>query len=89
MLVIVYRQKVIGDTKNGGIRIFVRIFGANKGRLRGFRDALRVANFFLAILCARNCIPTIKLLAISKTAKIDFFVFWEYIRVIWGGSEVL
>ena len=41
--------------------------------MRGFRGALRVSNFFVAILCARNCIPTIKLLAMSKTAKLEFF----------------
>ena len=43
------------------------------GRLRVIRCALRVPNYFVASLCVRNCIPTIKLLAISKTAKLEFF----------------
>ena len=38
-----------------------------------FRGALGVPNFFVANLCAKNCIPAIKLLAISKTAKLEFF----------------
>ena len=83
-------NKIIGDLKNCKIRIFVRIFGANKGRLRGFRGALRVPNFVLASLCARNCIPAKKLLAVSKMAKLEFlFVFLEQIRVDWGWSAVL
>ena len=51
------------------MRIFVLVFGANNGVFRG---ALRVPNFYVASLCVRNCILTIKLLAISKTAKLEF-----------------
>ena len=55
-----------------------------------FRGALRVPNFFVDSLCARNCIPTVKLLAITKTAKLELsFVFLEQIRVVWGRSAVL
>ena len=50
-----------------------------------FRGAFRVHNFFVASLCTRNCIPTIKLLAISKTAKLEYFrEFLEQIRVVLG-----
>ena len=49
-----------------------------------FRGALGVPNFFVASLCARNCIPKIKLLVISKTAILEFFVFLEQIRVVLG-----
>ena len=38
-----------------------------------FRGALRFPNFFVTSLSVRNCIPTIKLLAISKTSKIEIF----------------
>ena len=41
--------------------------------MRAFRGALGVPNFFVSSLCDRNCIPAIKLLAISKTAKLEFF----------------
>ena len=55
-----------------------------------FRGALRVPNFFLARLCARNGIPAIKLLAISKTAGLKFwFVFLEQIRIVMWCSTVL
>ena len=47
-----------------------------------FGGALGVPNFFGASLCARNCIPAIKLLAISKMAKLDFFCILEKIRVV-------
>ena len=48
-----------------------------------FRGTCIVANFFVASLCARNCVPTIKLLAISKTVKLEFsLVFLEQIRVV-------
>ena len=63
-------NKIIGDLKNGEIRIFFRIVGINKGCIGVFRGALRVPNFFVASLCARNCIPAINLLAISKTAEL-------------------
>ena len=50
-----------------------------------FGGTLRVPNFFITSLCARNCVPAIKLLAISKTAKLEFFlVFLEQIRVVLG-----
>ena len=39
-----------------------------------FRNTCIVANLFTASLCARNCIPEIKLLAISKTDEVDFFL---------------
>ena len=75
-------NKIIGDLKNGKIRIFFRIFGANKGSLGVFRGDLGVPNCFVISRRARNCIPTKKKkkkkLAISKTAKIEFFfVFSE------------
>ena len=55
-----------------------------------FRDTCIVANFFVATLCARNCIPAIKLLAVSKIAKLEFlFVSLEQIKVDWGCSVVL
>ena len=47
-----------------------------------FRGTSFVANFCIASLCARNCIPTIKLLAISETAKLEFFCILEKIRVV-------
>ena len=37
-----------------------------------FRGTCIVANFFTASLCARNGIPAIKLLAISRKAKLEF-----------------
>ena len=50
-----------------------------------FRGTGIVANIFIASLCARNCIPAIKLLAISKTAKLDFFCFFGANRGGFGG----
>ena len=50
-------NKIIGDLKNGKIRIFFRSFGANKRMLRVFRGALRFFNFFVGSLCVRNCVP--------------------------------
>ena len=38
-----------------------------------FRGALGVPNFFVTSLCARNCIPAKKSLAILKTAELEFF----------------
>ena len=38
-----------------------------------FRGTFIVANFLTYSLCATNGIPVIKLLAISKTAKLEFF----------------
>ena len=37
-----------------------------------FCGGLKFPNFFVGSLCARNCIPTIKLLAVPKTAKLEF-----------------
>ena len=51
-----------------------------------FRGALGVPNFFVTSLCTRNYIPTIKLLAISKTAKLEFFANFEG---EWGWLNVL
>ena len=60
------------------------------GSLEVFRGALGVPNYFVASLCAGNCISTTKLLAISKTAQFEImFVFLEHIRVVWGCSAVL
>ena len=42
-----------------------------------FRGALKVLNFFVVSLRARNGIPTIKLLAISKTDEVDLFAIFE------------
>ena len=42
-----------------------------------FRGTYIVGNFFLASLRTRNCIPTIKLLAIPKTEKLEFFANFE------------
>ena len=68
---------------------FFRIFGANKGSFGLFRGSLVVFNVLVASLCAGNCIPTMKLLPISKTAKIrNFFIFSEQIRVVWGFSAL-
>ena len=72
-------NKIIGNLKDGEIIIFVRILGANKGSLGVFRGALRVPNFFVASLGARNCIPTIKLSTILKTAKLEFFSFFVFV----------
>ena len=55
----------------------------------GVPRCFEVSQFFIASLCARNCIPTIKLWAISKTAKLEFlFVFLEQIRVVCRCSVV-
>ena len=78
-------NKIICDLKNGKIRIFFRIFGINKGRLGEFGGSLRVPNFSATSLFARNSNPTIELLGISKTAKLEFsFGFLEQIRVVLG-----
>ena len=51
---------------------------------------LGVANFFVITLHALNSISAIILLAILKTAKLEFLsVFFEQIRVVWGCSTVL
>ena len=50
-----------------------------------FRRALRVPNFFVVSLRARNGIPAIKLLAISETDEVDFFAIFE---CEWGWFNV-
>ena len=51
---------------------------------------LGVANFFVITLHALNSISAIILLAILKTAKLEFlFVFFEQIRVVWVCSACL
>ena len=78
VLEMVFRQKIIGDLKNGEIRFFFVFLEQIRVVLGVFRGALGVPNFFVVSLCARNCIPAIKLLAISKTAKLEFFsYFWS------------
>ena len=47
-----------------------------------FHDTCIVVNFFIVSLCARNCTPAIKLLVISKTAKLELFSFLEQIRAV-------
>ena len=50
-----------------------------------FRGTYIVVNSFVTSLCARNCILTINLLAISKTAVLEFiFIFLDSIRVVGG-----
>ena len=68
---------MIGDIKNGEIRIFFVFLEQIRAVLGVFRGALRVPNFFVVSLRARNCIPAIKLLAISKTDQVDFFAIFE------------
>ena len=67
---------MIGDLKNGEIRIFFLLLEQIRAVLGVLRGALRVPNFFVASLRARNCIPAIKLLAISKTVKLEFFSYF-------------
>ena len=40
------------------------------------RGTCIIPNSFVACLCGENCIPAIKLLAISKTAKLEFFLIF-------------
>ena len=68
----------MGDLRNGKIRIFLVFLEQIRVVLGVFRGTCIIANFFTASLCATNGIPGIKLLAISKTAKLDFFsYFWS------------
>ena len=46
-----------------------------RGGLGVFRGAWEVINFSVAVLHALNCISAIKLLAISKTTELEFFIF--------------
>ena len=70
-------NKIIGDLKNGEIRIFFVFSEQIRAVLGVFRGALWVLNSFVVNLRARNVIPAIKLLAISKTDKVDFFAIFE------------
>ena len=79
----------MNDLKNGKIRIFfifldtIRVVWPSSAELWGFLI------FYVASLCTINCIPTIKLMAISKTAKLELlFLFFEQIRVVSGCYEV-
>ena len=67
-------HKIIGDLKNGEIRIFYVFLEQIRAVFGVFRGALRVLNFFVVSLRPRNGIPAIKLLAISKTDEVDFFL---------------
>ena len=51
-----------------------------------FHGTCIVANFFIAGLCARNCIPAIKLLAISKTARLEFFRIFAINKGVFRGA---
>ena len=62
--------KLLAISKMVKLEFFFRIFGVNQGSLGVFHGALSVPNIFVASLWAKNCIPTIKLVAISKTAKL-------------------
>ena len=70
-------NKIIGGLKFGEIGIIFVFLERIRAVLGVFRGACIVANFFTASLCARNCIPGIKLLAISKTDEVDFFAVFE------------
>ena len=55
-----------------------------------FHGALGITNFFVCTWHALNFISAIKLLAKSKTAKLNlFFVFFEQVRVVLGYFAVL
>ena len=64
------RNKNIGDLKTEE-QYFLPFFAVKGVVLRG---AWNVPNFLVATLYALNCIPTIKLLAISKTTELEFFL---------------
>ena len=59
-------------------QFFFCIFGVNKCSLGVFRGALGVSNFFVTSLCAKNCIPAIKLLCDLKNG--DIRIFLSYFR---------
>ena len=69
-------NNIIGDLKNDEIRFFA-IYDGVWGWSNVYHGTFIVANFFIASLCARNCILGIKLLAISRTTKLDFFRIFE------------
>ena len=50
-----------------------------------FRGTCIVATFFIVSLCARNCTPSIKLLAISETAKLELFRLFGANKGSFGG----
>ena len=66
-------NKILGELKNGEIGIIFVFLEQIWAVLGVFRGTCIVANFFIVSLRARNCIPAIKLLAISKTAKLELF----------------
>ena len=78
-------NKIIGHLKNGEIRIFFVFLEQIRAVLGVFRGALRVPNFFVVSLRARNGIPAIKLSAISKTAKLEFFRIFGVNKGSFGG----
>ena len=79
-------NKIIGDLKNGEIRIFFVYLQQVRLVLGVFLGALRVPNFFVASLFARNCISAIKLLAFLKTVKLEFFSFFDMRKGVVGGE---
>ena len=79
-------HKIIGDLKNGEIRIFFVFLEQIRVVFRVFRGALGVPIFVVVSLCARNCIPPIKLLAILITAELEFFSFFDMRNGAVGGE---
>ena len=71
---------------NGKIGIIFVFLEQIRVVLGVFRGTCVVANFFTAILCARNGIPAIKLLAISKTAKLEFFRIFAINKGVFRGA---
>ena len=65
--------KLLAISKTAKLEFFSYILEQIRVVLRVLSGTCIVANFFIVSLCARNCIPVIKLLAISKTAKLVFF----------------
>ena len=64
-------------------------FLANKGSLGVFHGALGVANFFFfSTWHAIYSIPALKLLAIFKSAKLDFVRIFRANKGSWGCSAV-
>ena len=67
-------NKIIGDLKNGEIRIFFVFLEQIRVVLRVFRGTCIVGNFFIVSLCARNCTPAIKLLHVKLLHAIPLSV---------------
>ena len=82
-------SKIVGNLQHCKIRFFFHIFRTSKGSLGVFPGDCYDANFFVNTLHALICIQAIKLLAISKMEKLDFFSVFERTRVVWGCSTVL